>query len=160
MPPKLTPLAERLHESDLPPEIEQACDLVDRLEMYRQCLDEAIADAYTELAAALGRHMPDHPDLHQLLELHRIGKPAPSSDSRSDSRVLTCQGARRGGAHGDQGTLRGGFLAGGEDEVVCDVQGNRSEAGALQTGEEGGGLDGVVGVALVELVQAVAGQAV
>jgi hypothetical protein len=43
-------------ESELPPEVEQACDLIDRLEMYRQCLDEAVADAYTELAAALNRH--------------------------------------------------------------------------------------------------------
>jgi hypothetical protein len=100
MAPKLTPLAERRHESDLPPEIEQACDLVDRLEMYRQCLDEAVADAYTELAAALDRHLSDNPDLHQLLGLRRPGKPVPSSDGRSDSRVLTCQGARRGGAHG------------------------------------------------------------
>ena len=51
-------------------------------------------------------------------------------------------------------------LAGGEDQVVRDVQGDRGEADGLQPGEERGRLDRVVGVALVELVQVVAGQAV
>src|SRR3954470_19090902 len=54
----------------------------------------------------------------------------------------------------------GALLARGEDEVVADSQRDLGEAGDLQPGQERGRLDRVVCVALVELVQAVAGQAV
>jgi len=37
-------------------QIELACDVIDRLELHRRCLDEAVADAYAELAALLVRH--------------------------------------------------------------------------------------------------------
>jgi len=41
----------------LPPdELEEICDIIDRLELHRTCLDEALAAAYTELAGMLGEH--------------------------------------------------------------------------------------------------------
>ena len=51
-------------------------------------------------------------------------------------------------------------LAGPEQQPVADLEHDLAEADRLQPGEEGGGLDRVVGVALVVPVQPVAGQAV
>ena len=51
-------------------------------------------------------------------------------------------------------------LARAEEQAVADRQGDLAEANCLQPGEEGGGLDRVVGVALVVPVQTVAGEAV
>ena len=51
----------------LPAEIELACDVIDRLELHRRCLDEAVADAYAELAALLVRHLEEDPALLDLL---------------------------------------------------------------------------------------------
>src|SRR5882757_5948086 len=56
--------------------------------------------------------------------------------------------------------LRERRLARAEEEAVADRQGDLAEADRLQPGKEGGGLDRVVGVALVVPVQAVAGEAV
>jgi hypothetical protein len=51
----------------LPTEIELACDVIDRLELHRRCLDEAVAAAYAELAGLLVRHMDDNPWLLDLI---------------------------------------------------------------------------------------------
>lgn len=36
-----------------PAELEMACQLIERLELHRRCLDEALADAYAELLQLL-----------------------------------------------------------------------------------------------------------
>jgi|HubBroStandDraft_5_1064220.scaffolds.fasta_scaffold597282_2 hypothetical protein len=60
-------LAAPPHAGQLPSEIELACDVIDRLELHRRCLDEAVADAYAELAALLVRHLEEDPALLDLL---------------------------------------------------------------------------------------------
>jgi hypothetical protein len=54
-------------DTGLPTDIEEACLLIERLEIHRQCLDEAIADAYEELADLLDGHLAADPDLRRLL---------------------------------------------------------------------------------------------
>jgi len=54
-------------DTGLPADIEEACLLIERLEIHRQCLDEAIADAYEELAGLLDGHLAADPDLRRLL---------------------------------------------------------------------------------------------
>jgi hypothetical protein len=39
---------------DLEQDVEEVCEVIDRLELHRRCLDEALADAYWELMAMLG----------------------------------------------------------------------------------------------------------
>jgi hypothetical protein len=60
-------LAAPAQAGQLPSEIELACDVIDRLELHRRCLDEAVADAYAELAALLVRHLEEDPALLDLL---------------------------------------------------------------------------------------------
>jgi hypothetical protein len=59
--------AELLPAGELPAEIELACDVIDRLELRRRCLDEALADAYAELAALLVSHLAADPELQELI---------------------------------------------------------------------------------------------
>ena len=42
---------------DLKPDMEEVCEVIDRLELHRRCLDEALADAYWELM--LGCHLDE-----------------------------------------------------------------------------------------------------
>jgi hypothetical protein len=60
-------LAEPTPAAELPVEIELACDVIDRLELHRRCLDEAVAGAYAELAALLVSHLADYPELQELI---------------------------------------------------------------------------------------------
>lgn len=63
----------------LPPDIEDTCQLIERLEIHRQCLDEALADAYTELIDRLDGHLD--PELARLLRARPwldTGEPRPA----------------------------------------------------------------------------------
>jgi hypothetical protein len=51
----------------LPEELEDICQIIDRLELHRMCLDEALADAYAELVTMLGHYLPADPELGVLL---------------------------------------------------------------------------------------------
>jgi hypothetical protein len=44
---------------DLKPDMEEVCEVIDRLELHRRCLDEALADAYWELMLMLGCHLDE-----------------------------------------------------------------------------------------------------
>ena len=35
------------------PDVDQVCEVIDRLELHRRCIEEALADAYWELMAML-----------------------------------------------------------------------------------------------------------
>jgi hypothetical protein len=39
---------------DAKPDVDQVCEVIDRLELHRRCIEEAMADAYWELMAMLG----------------------------------------------------------------------------------------------------------
>jgi hypothetical protein len=62
------PPADTAPPAELPADIEEACQLIERLEIHRQCLDEALADAYTELIDRLDRHLMADPELRHLLQ--------------------------------------------------------------------------------------------
>jgi hypothetical protein len=51
----------------MPAELEDICAIIDRLELHRRCLDEALADAYAELVAMLGYYLPADAELSSLL---------------------------------------------------------------------------------------------
>lgn len=53
--------------AELPMDIEDACLLIERLEIHRQCLDEALAEAYANLIECLGRRRAADPELLRLL---------------------------------------------------------------------------------------------
>jgi hypothetical protein len=53
--------------AELPTDIEDACLLIERLEIHRQCIDEALADAYADLISLLGPLAAGDPDLLRLL---------------------------------------------------------------------------------------------
>jgi hypothetical protein len=56
-----------------PADLEQLCELIDRLELHRTCLDEALAEAYAELVEILGSRLAVDQDLKILLaEHHRL----------------------------------------------------------------------------------------
>ena len=82
--------AELLPAGELPAEIELACDVIDRLELHRRCLDEALADAY---AAAV---LADHPSIYYKLDESAGTTATDSSGHRldgtyngvSDTRIL------------------------------------------------------------------------
>jgi hypothetical protein len=48
-------------------ELEDICDVIDRLELHRRCLDEALAEAYAELIGVLGYYLPADAELSGLL---------------------------------------------------------------------------------------------
>jgi hypothetical protein len=52
-------------------DLDQLCELIDRLELHRTCLDEALADAYGELVEILGARLAADPDLTMLLAKHQ-----------------------------------------------------------------------------------------
>lgn len=47
----------------LPADLEAVCEIIDRLELHRRCLDEALAESYAELVSMLGFHLPADPEL-------------------------------------------------------------------------------------------------
>jgi hypothetical protein len=51
----------------LPADLEQVCEIIDRLELHRRCLDEALAEAYAELVGLLGYYLPADQELSGLL---------------------------------------------------------------------------------------------
>jgi hypothetical protein len=43
----------------LPADLEEVCEIIDRLELHRACIDEALAEAYGELIDMLGHYLPE-----------------------------------------------------------------------------------------------------
>jgi hypothetical protein len=73
---------------DLVPNVEDVCEVIDRLELHRRCIDEALADAYWDLMAMLGcldtgqldtRHLDEAADSRsqELCSQERSGREAP-----------------------------------------------------------------------------------
>jgi hypothetical protein len=51
----------------LPADLEAVCEIIDRLELHRRCLDEALAESYAELVSMLGFYLPADPELGAVL---------------------------------------------------------------------------------------------
>jgi hypothetical protein len=70
----------------LPADLEDICEIIDRLELHRACLDEALADAYAELVGMLGYYLPADPEVGAMLSsrpwLSGIVAPAPGQAPR------------------------------------------------------------------------------
>jgi hypothetical protein len=44
-------------DTTLAADLEAICEIIDRLELHRRCLDEALAEVYTELVGMLGCYL-------------------------------------------------------------------------------------------------------